>query len=202
MSYVVYPVANYKFGTKDAKEEKPGGPDARWQRRREAYETSGVRRTVKAVVLVHVHSHPHVLVLVDQRGIADLPGGRLKPDEPETDGLCRKLDRQMGPKESDLAVKWEVAECLGTFWRPNFDPVLYPYLPPHVTRPKESVRVFFVGIPDQCRFQVPKNYTLKAVPLFQLYDNGHKYGPLLGAVPVLLSRLYLQADEQAIKTED
>lgn len=37
--------------------------------------------------------------------------------------------------------------------------------------------------------QVPKNLKLLAVPLFELYDNVARYGPLIAALPSFLSRL-------------
>jgi hypothetical protein len=36
--------------------------------------------------------------------------------------------------------------------------------------------------------QVPKNYTLVAVPLFELYDNFSRYGPMMASIPTMLSR--------------
>ena len=41
---------------------------------------------------------------------------------------------------------------------------------------------------------VPENCRLLAIPLFELYDNAARYGPLLASIPQLLSRfqfLYL-----------
>ena len=37
--------------------------------------------------------------------------------------------------------------------------------------------------------QVPKNLKLLAVPLFELYDNVARYGPLIAVLPSFLSRL-------------
>lgn len=37
--------------------------------------------------------------------------------------------------------------------------------------------------------QVPRNFKLIAVPLFELYDHASKYGPVISAIPTLLSRL-------------
>lgn len=48
----------------------------------------------------------------------------------------------------------QIGECVGTWWRPNYDTVLYPYLPPHVTRPKEARRLFIVPLLDRCCFAV------------------------------------------------
>lgn len=39
--------------------------------------------------------------------------------------------------------------------------------------------------------QVPKNFKLLAVPLFELYDNLLRYGPVLASIPTMVSRYRL-----------
>lgn len=39
--------------------------------------------------------------------------------------------------------------------------------------------------------KVPKNYKLLAVPLFELYDNLLRYGPVLASIPTMVSRYRL-----------
>jgi len=65
---------------------------------------------------------------------------------------------------------------------------MYPYLPPHVTRPKECKKLYFIQLPKSKVLSVPKNMKLLAVPLFELYDNTGRYGPQLSAIPHYLSR--------------
>ena len=65
---------------------------------------------------------------------------------------------------------------------------MYPYLPPHVTRPKECKKLYFIQLPKSKVLSVPKNMKLLAVPLFELYDNTQRYGPQLSAIPHYLSR--------------
>ena len=84
---------------------------------------------------------------------------------------------------------------------------MYPFLPPHVTRPKECKKLYFIQLPKSSMHRlpsrnhyfrganefpevlsVPKNMKLLAVPLFELYDNTARYGPQLSAIPHLLSR--------------
>ena len=86
---------------------------------------------------------------------------------------------------------------------------MYPFLPAHVTRPKECKKLYFIQLPKSSTFgshcvcsvsklltmfvfaevlSVPKNMKLLAVPLFELYDNTQRYGPQLSAIPHLLSR--------------
>jgi cleavage and polyadenylation specificity factor subunit 5 len=84
---------------------------------------------------------------------------------------------------------------------------MYPFIPAHVTRPKECKKLYFIQLPrsstsaipqtlnlllitgdDSEVLSVPKNMKLLAVPLFELYDNTARYGPQLSAIPHLLSR--------------
>ena len=48
----------------------------------------------------------------------------------------------------------QVGECIATWWRPHFEAEMYPYVPPHVTRPKECKRIFVVHLPEKCYFAV------------------------------------------------
>lgn len=55
------------------------------------YAQEGVRRSVDAVLLVHAHGHPHVLLLQLGSTFFKLPGGRLRPGE---DGAGRQRGRE------------------------------------------------------------------------------------------------------------
>jgi cleavage and polyadenylation specificity factor subunit 5 len=48
----------------------------------------------------------------------------------------------------------QVGECIGQYWRPNFDHHMYPYLPAHITRPKEVRKLFVVPLPEKGFFEV------------------------------------------------
>ncbi|KAG2433377.1 hypothetical protein HXX76_008438 [Chlamydomonas incerta] len=150
-----------------------------------------MRRSVEAILVVQEHNTPHVLLLQLGMNHFKLPGGRLRPGEEEVEGLRRKLTNALAPLNPSLHVTWDVGEVVGVFYRPNFDTVFYPYVPPHITRPKESRKLFVVQLPERCVFAVPKNMRLVAVPLFDLYDNLPRYGPVLAALPAALSRLRL-----------
>ncbi|KAG8143920.1 putative Cleavage and polyadenylation specificity factor subunit 5 protein [Naja naja] len=65
---------------------------------------------------------------------------------------------------------------------------LYPYIPAHITKPKEHKKLFLVQLQEKALFAVPKNYKLVAAPLFELYDNAPGYGPIISSLPQLLSR--------------
>lgn len=58
-----YPLSSYKFGTKEALYEQDQSVAARFQRMRDDFEKMGMRRSVDAVLVVHEHGLPHVLLL-------------------------------------------------------------------------------------------------------------------------------------------
>ena len=93
----------------------------------------------------------------------------------------------------------------------------YPFVPAHISKPKECKKLFVVQMPEKSMYSfsftdpnetinklityyflkkhhstevlaVPKNMKLLAIPLFELYDNAARYGPQLSAIPHLLSR--------------
>uniref|UniRef100_A0A8C8EXY4 Cleavage and polyadenylation specificity factor subunit 5 n=1 Tax=Oncorhynchus tshawytscha TaxID=74940 RepID=A0A8C8EXY4_ONCTS len=76
------------------------------------------------------------------------------------------LGRQDGVKQD-----WVIDDSIGNWWRPNFEPPQYPYIPAHITKPKEHKKLFLVQLQEKALFAVPKNYKLVAAPLFELYDN-------------------------------
>lgn len=146
MTSVIYNLeTNYNIGVGGMVRENDQSFNAKFDRMRRKYDTQGTRRSVAAAIVVHVHSHPHVLLLQrksDQSLV--LPGGTLKPGEGDIDGLCRKLSEKLASASIDVP-KWDVGELLGQFWRPEFDTHLYPYTPPHVTKPKECKKIFLVS---------------------------------------------------------
>ena len=211
----VHPLQHYGFGQKPEKDWKT--ETARLAGMESRYAEEGfARRTVEAVLLVVEHGHPHLLLLQARGGCATaalcvtlrltrtlpqldsktfaLPGGRLKPGEEESEGLIRKLSSKLAPAGSGAGVPppaWEVGELLATWTRPHFEPNLYPYCPPHVTRPVETRHLYLVHLPERCFFAVPRNQKLVAVPLFELHGNAPKFGTQVAAVPALLSRFLL-----------
>ena len=118
--------------------------------------------------------------------------------------------------------EWEIGETLAQWWRPNFETFMYPFIPAHVTRPKECKKLYFIQLPRSSKsgclvessvatrlitttevLSVPKNMKLLAVPLFELYDNTARYGPQLSAIPHLLSRYnfeYVDENGQIVAT--
>ncbi|GAB4818118.1 hypothetical protein N2152v2_005164 [Parachlorella kessleri] len=184
----LYPVHSYTFGSKPPKFEKDTSVAQRMERLKEKYLSEGVRRTVDGVLIAHEHNHPHILLVQVGSSFFKLPGGRLRPGEDEVEGLMRKLNNLLAPAAATFRPNWRVGECLATYYRPNFENTVYPYCPAHVTRPKEVKKVFHIVLPDRGFFSVPKNMRLVAVPLFEIYDNPQRYGPIIASIPQLVSR--------------
>lgn len=58
--------------------------------------------------------------------------------------FLQTLGRQDGVKQD-----WLVEDIIGNWWRPNFEPPQYPYIPPHITKPKEHKRLFLVQLQEK-----------------------------------------------------
>ncbi|EJT98257.1 cleavage and polyadenylation specific factor 5 [Dacryopinax primogenitus] len=188
---ILYPLSNFTFTTKEAQPEEDPSVAARLQRLQNNYEDYGMRRTVEGVLVVHDHGHPHILMLQIANAFFKLPGDYVKPGEDEVEGLKKRLDVRLEPTSppySESTDNWEIGDCLAQWWRPNFETFMYPFIPAHVTKPKECKKMFLVQLPEKKVMAVPKNMKLLAVPLFELYDNSARYGPQLSAIPHLLSR--------------
>lgn len=85
-----------------------------------------MRRTVEAVLVVHEHGHPHILMMQIANAFFKLPGDYLAPGETDDEGVKRRLDEKLGPTRHDGMAQetdggWEVAECIAQWWRPNFE---------------------------------------------------------------------------------
>ena len=72
----------------------------------------------------------------------------------EAEGLKQRLVDQLSPQAASLATEWLVGDCIATYWRPHFEAQIYPYLPVHITRPKETRKLFTVYLPERCYFAV------------------------------------------------
>jgi Nucleotide hydrolase len=59
----MYPLSNYTFCTKDAQPEEHKNIADRLRAMEREYNERGMRRSVEAVLLLHNHGHPHVLLL-------------------------------------------------------------------------------------------------------------------------------------------
>lgn len=118
-------------------------------------------------MLCHEHNHPHVMLLQIANSFHKLyepvfnnwcsrctdylyrPGGWLQHDEDEIEGFQRILDDLFEPDGAQPeGKKWEIGDTVGQWWRPNFETSLYPYLPVHVTRPKEIKKMYLIPLPQ------------------------------------------------------
>ncbi|KAL8263475.1 hypothetical protein R6Q59_021605 [Mikania micrantha] len=132
---------------------------------------------------------PHILLLQIGNTFCKLPGGRLKPGENEIEGLKRKLFSKLAANSRNMQPDWQV---------PNFETIMYPYCPPHISKPKECKKLYVVHLSEREYFAVPKNLKLLAVPLFELYENVQRYGPV---IPQQLSGSSVRHDLCIIKFE-
>ncbi|CAN8273454.1 unnamed protein product [Cochlearia groenlandica] len=181
----LYPLNSYYFGSRDAIRVKDELISDRIIRLKSNYDARGLRNSVEAILLVELFKHPHVMILQYRNSIYKLPGGRLRLGESDTEGLKRKLASKLSIFVPDL----EVGECIGMWWRSNFETLMmYPFLPPNVKHPKECTKLFLVRLPENQQFVVPKNFRLLAVPLSQIHENEKTYGPIISQIPKLLSR--------------
>ncbi|PLW16718.1 hypothetical protein PCANC_10533 [Puccinia coronata f. sp. avenae] len=193
----LYPLSNYTFSTKEAQPEEDPSVTSRLQRLQNNYEDFGMRRTVEGILVVHEHGHPHVLMLQIANAFFKLPGDYLRPGEDDVEGLKERLDDRLAPPAGQFGAgttsaqgqkDWEIGDCLSQWWRPNYESFMYPYVPAHITKPKECKMLYLVQLPEKKVLSVPKNMKLLAIPLFELYDNPQRYGPQLAAIPHVLSR--------------
>ncbi|CAH7671703.1 cleavage and polyadenylation specificity factor subunit 5 [Phakopsora pachyrhizi] len=193
----LYPLSNYTFSTKEAQPEEDPSVTSRLQRLQNNYEDFGMRRTVEGILVVHEHGHPHVLMLQIANAFFKLPGDYLRPGEDDIEGLKERLDERLAPPSGQFGAgttsaqgqkDWEIGDCLSQWWRPNYESFMYPYVPAHITKPKECKMLYLVQLPEKKVLSVPKNMKLLAIPLFELYDNPQRYGPQLAAIPHVLSR--------------
>lgn len=189
----LYPLSNYTFGTKENQPEEDPSVLARLKRLEEHYERHGMRRTCEGILVCHEHNHPHILMLQIANAFFKLPGDYLKAGDDEIEGFKTRLSDRLAPVGTRASGEgtnddWQIGDTLAQWWRPNFETFMYPFIPPHVTRPKECKKLYFIQLPRSKVLSVPKNMKLLAVPLFELYDNIARYGPQLSAIPHLLSR--------------
>lgn len=179
----VYPLNRHYFASKEAYIPRDVSPHDRVLRLGRNYVAHGMRTRVEGVLLVELFGQPHVLLLQMRNSQFILPGGRLRQQESEIEGLKRKLLRRLsGDGYQD---DWEIGECIGKWWRSNFETLPYPYM--H-RKAKECIKVYLVKSPMTMHFVVPGNMKILAVPLCQLHDNVETYGEIIAGLPQLLSK--------------
>jgi Nucleotide hydrolase len=109
---------------------------------------------------VHEHNHPHVLMLQIANAFFKLPGDYLFPHEEELPGFRARLAERLSPPEgtslsqddddeTEAPDEWNVYDCVAQWWRPNFETFMYPFIPAHVTRPKECKKMYLIQLPKK-----------------------------------------------------
>ena len=82
------------------------------------------------------------------------PGDYLHHDDEEIDGFKKRLNERLAPVGTQFTGEgvnedWEIGDTLAQWWRPNFETFMYPFLPGHVTRPKECKKLYFIQLPKK-----------------------------------------------------
>jgi len=49
---------------------------------------------------------------------------------------------------------WEIADTVAQWWRPNFETFMYPFIPAHITRPKECKKLYMIQLPSTSAYSV------------------------------------------------
>uniref|UniRef100_A0ACD5Y8T4 Uncharacterized protein n=1 Tax=Avena sativa TaxID=4498 RepID=A0ACD5Y8T4_AVESA len=136
----IYPLSRYYFGAKDARPRPAVCETAadRALRLKANFAAHGLRTCVHGVLLVELSGHPHVLLLQVRNSSFLLPGGRLGPAEQDIQGLKRKLSSKLSGADPNEDHDWQIGECIGMWWRSDFETPPFPYLPPNARAPKAS----------------------------------------------------------------
>ena len=88
------------------------------------------------------------------------PGDYLSHEDDEVDGFKKRLNERLAPVGSQFSGEgvnedWEIGDTLAQWWRPNFETFMYPFLPGHVTRPKECKKLYFIQLPKKSKTAFP-----------------------------------------------
>ena len=91
----------------------------------------------------------------------DSPGDYLQPEDDEVEGFKTRLNERLAPVGTQFSgegvnEEWEIGDTLAQWWRPNFETFMYPFLPAHVTRPKECKKLYFIQLPRSSRFIIAR----------------------------------------------
>lgn len=85
------------------------------------------------------------------------PGDYLLPEDDEIEGFKSRLNERLAPVGSQFSGEgvndeWQIGDTLAQWWRPNFETFMYPFLPAHVTRPKECKKLYLIQLPKSSMF--------------------------------------------------
>ena len=84
------------------------------------------------------------------------PGDYLRPEDNEIDGFKARLNERLAPVGTQFSGEgvndeWQIGDTLAQWWRPNFETFMYPFLPAHVTRPKECKKLYLIHLPKSSK---------------------------------------------------
>ncbi|EUD64738.1 hypothetical protein C922_04882 [Plasmodium inui San Antonio 1] len=199
--WLVYPQTNYEFNIVEKLKSKFIMDMDKCKKRINAYNENGIRNSALAIILCHRYEYPHLLLLQNiENQTYYLLSGKYRSWEKPREVLKRKLQKyinqikdmhfstsHLNSEEKEQEDPIEIGEFLGEWWKTQFNSVYLPYLPAHITRPKEYIRLYQVTLTSRCIFHLPPGFTLKALPLFDLGC----CGVAIGGLTSVLSRFKL-----------
>ncbi|MQM22633.1 hypothetical protein Taro_055688, partial [Colocasia esculenta] len=129
------------------------------------------RRVAPTQYQVQEHNNPHILLLQVGNTFCKLPGGRLKPGE-NGKILVSLLNTFCGNDASIQMCYYDLGNFLANLllassFQPNW---------------QEFKKLFLVHLSEREYVAVPKKLKLLAVPLFELFDNVQRYGPVISTI--------------------
>jgi len=87
------------------------------------------------------------------------PGDYLQAEDDEIEGFKHRLNERLAPVGTQFSGEgvndeWCIGDTLAQWWRPNFETFMYPFLPAHVTRPKECKKLYFIQLPKSSEYHL------------------------------------------------
>lgn len=153
---------------------------------REEFDKIGLRRTMEGVLIVHERWLPHVLLLQLETTFFTLPDGEFNPED-EIEGL-KCLVTEIFGHHGRILQDWVTDDYIGNWLKPTSEPPQYPYIPAHITKPKEHRKLFSVQLQQKALFAIPKNYKLVAAPFLELFHHTPGHRSNISSLLQLLSR--------------
>lgn len=92
--------------------------------------------------------------------LSNSPGDYLRAEDDEIEGFKARLNERLAPVGTQFTGEgvndeWQIADTLAQWWRPNFETFMYPFIPAHVTRPKECKKLYFIQLPRSSKSDGP-----------------------------------------------
>lgn len=192
MDFILHKASDYQFGHSTEEEEKDTPKVPPMEKLRRKFSAEGTVKAVRCIILVHEHNHPNIMLLRNREtNEIAIPGGRLIAGEDDETGIHRILQKKLFPLNSDI----EIGEHVATWFRPQFSEYMYPYLPAHITTPKEIEKWYVVSLPKGSKLRSQAKNEPVFLPFYQINGNPDWQGKPLGEVPVIMSRFDFRYEE-------